>query len=140
MGEEPGGRRGGEPEDVDWSGPVPEPDSVAQVELDLVFENGDEQHDGEAQQDAGVLKQEEATVADALLARVVVQHLRHLGVKGHQSDGFILEQQQKSGLCSATENNRFLGKPNTEMLKVTYCTTRCEGDQPLQAVLKICLF
>ena len=79
---------------MDRSRLIPAPDSVAQVQLDLVFEHGDEQHDGEAQQDAGVLKQEEAAVAHALLARVVVQHLWHLGVKGHQGDGFILEQQQ----------------------------------------------
>ena len=59
-------------------------DSVAEVQLDLVFKHGDEQHDSEAQQDASVLQQEEATVADAVFARVVVQHLWHLGVKRHE--------------------------------------------------------
>ncbi|TNN36619.1 hypothetical protein EYF80_053214 [Liparis tanakae] len=52
--------------------------SVSQVQLDLVFKNGDEQHDAEAQQDAGVLQQEVAAVAKAVVPGVVVQHLGHL--------------------------------------------------------------
>lgn len=52
--------------------------SGAQVQLDVVLKDGDEQHDGEAQQDARVLQHEEAAVAEAVLAGVVVQHLRHL--------------------------------------------------------------
>lgn len=43
-----------------------------------MFKDGNEQHDAEAQQDAGVLQQEEAAVAEAVVAGVVVQHLRNL--------------------------------------------------------------
>lgn len=43
-----------------------------------MLEQSDEQHDAEAQQDAGVLQEEEAPVAEALVPGVVVQHLRHL--------------------------------------------------------------
>lgn len=42
-----------------------------------MLKNGDQQHDGEAQQDAGVLQQEEAAVAEAVVPCVVMQHLRH---------------------------------------------------------------
>lgn len=55
-----------------WSG------SIVQIQLDVVLKDGDQQHDAEAQQDAGVLQQEEATVTEALVPGVVVQHLRHL--------------------------------------------------------------
>lgn len=44
----------------------------------MVFKYGDQQHDAEAQQDAGVLQQEEAAVAEAVVPGVVMQHLRHL--------------------------------------------------------------
>lgn len=52
--------------------------SIVQFQLDVVLKDGDQQHDAEAQQDAGVLQQEEATVTEALVAGVVVQHLWHL--------------------------------------------------------------
>uniref|UniRef100_A0A8C2WS07 Uncharacterized protein n=1 Tax=Cyclopterus lumpus TaxID=8103 RepID=A0A8C2WS07_CYCLU len=52
--------------------------SVSQVQLDFVLKNGDQQHDAEAQQDAGVLQQEVAAVAEAVVPGVVVQHLGHL--------------------------------------------------------------
>lgn len=53
-----------------------------------MLKNGDQQHYAEAQQDAGVLQQEEAAVAEAVVAGVVMQHLGHLGrtirrVKSH---------------------------------------------------------
>lgn len=57
---------------------VAPPPSVAQVQLDVMLEDGDEQHDGEAQQDARVLQQEVASVANAVVASVVVKHLWHL--------------------------------------------------------------
>lgn len=44
----------------------------AEVQLDLVLEDGDEQHDAEAHEDAGVLEQEVAAVAEALVSSVVV--------------------------------------------------------------------
>lgn len=56
----------------DWSG------SIVQIQLDVVLKDGDQQHDAEAQQDAGVLQQEEAAVTEAMVAGVVVQHLGHL--------------------------------------------------------------
>lgn len=63
--------------------------SDAQVQLDSVLEQSDQQHDAEAQQDAGVLQQEEAAVAEAVVAGVVVQHLRHL--EGAESSSSLNE-------------------------------------------------
>lgn len=76
-------------------GEGPGPPSVSQVQLDVVFKDGDEQHDGEPQQDAGVLQQEEAAVAEALVARVVVQHLRHL--RGTKRVTTCLASQRRAG-------------------------------------------
>lgn len=47
-------------------------------QLDFVFKDCDEQHDAEAQQDACVLEQEEAAVAEAVVPSIVVEHLRDL--------------------------------------------------------------
>lgn len=46
--------------------------------MDVVLKDSDQQHDAEAQQHAGVLQQEEATVTEAVVTGVVVQHLGHL--------------------------------------------------------------
>lgn len=47
-------------------------------QLDFVFKDCDEQHDAEAQQDACVLEQEKAAVAEAVVPSIVVEHLRDL--------------------------------------------------------------
>ena len=52
--------------------------SYIDVQVDFVFEDGNEEHDGKAQQNACVLEQEESTVAEAMVPCVVVQHLRNL--------------------------------------------------------------
>lgn len=46
--------------------------------MDVVLKDGNQQHDAEAQQHAGVLQQEVATVTEAVVTGVVVQHLWHL--------------------------------------------------------------
>lgn len=65
-----------------WSG------SIVQVQMDVVLKDGDQQHDAEAQQHAGVLQQEEATVTEAVVAGVVVQHLGHLRWTGSGEFGY----------------------------------------------------
>lgn len=66
--------------------PIISPGLKSKIKNDLVLEDGDEQHDGEAGEHAQVLQQEVSQLAALVVLAVPVKHFRQLRTQS-RSDG-----------------------------------------------------